>query len=135
MKKLFAMLLVLTMVFSLMAMSGSAYADDANKLTVMAWDANFNIPALEAAAAAYQKVNPDFELEIIQQPGSTEVEQAVTLAASSGDLSTLPDITLFQDHAIQKFVRDYPDAWNTLEGADINWDDFGAEKLYRRSEK
>jgi len=129
MKKLFAMLLVLTMVFSLMAMSGSAYADDANKLTVMAWDANFNIPALEAAAAAYQKVNPDFELEIIQQPGSTEVEQAVTLAASSGDLSTLPDITLFQDHAIQKFVRDYPDAWNTLEGADINWDDFGAEKL------
>lgn len=129
MKKLFALLLTVAMVFSLAAISGSAFADADNTLTVMAWDANFNIPALEAAAAAYQKVNPDFQLEIIQQPGSTEVEQAVTLAASAGDLSTLPDITLFQDHAIQKFVRDYPDAWQSLEGADINWDNFGAEKL------
>ena len=98
-------------------------------MTVYAWDANFNIPALEAAEAAFQNVNPDFKLEIIQQSGSSDVEQAVTLAASSGDLSTLPDIVLFQDHYIQNFVTNYPDAWQSLEGADINWDDFGAEKL------
>ena len=30
-------------------------SDDPNTLTVTAWDANFNIPALEAAAAAYKQ--------------------------------------------------------------------------------
>ena len=99
------------------------------KLTAYAWDANFNLPALKAAEAAFQKVNPDFELEVVLQSGSSDVEQAVTLAGSSGDLSTLPDIVLFQDHYIQSFVRNYPDCWQDLEGAGINWDDFGAEKL------
>ena len=129
-KKSLALFLVLVMSVALLALPGGvAFADDDNTLTVYAWDANFNIPALKAAEAAYQKVNPDFTLEIVQQSGSSDVEQAVTLAASSGDLSTLPDIVLFQDHYIQSFVRNYPDAWQSLEGADINWDDFGAEKL------
>ena len=129
MKKLFALLLTAAMVFSLMAMSGSAFAADDNTLSVYAWDANFNIPALKAAEAAFQKVNPDFKLEIATQYGSTDVEQAMTLAGSSGDVSSLPDIVLFQDHFIQSYVADYPDCWIPLEGANIKWDDFGAEKL------
>ena len=130
MKKLLTMIMVLAMAVCLFAApAGTAYAAGDNTLTVYAWDANFNIPALKAAEAAYQKVNPDFTLEIIQQSGSSDVEQAVTLAGSSGDYSTLPDIVLFQDHYIQNYVRNYPDAWVALEGADINWDDFGAEKL------
>ena len=130
MKKKLALALILALSFALLALPGGiAFADGDNTLTVYAWDANFNIPALEAAEAAFQNVNPDFKLEIIQQSGSSDVEQAVTLAASSGDLSTLPDIVLFQDHYIQNFVTNYPDAWQSLEGADINWDDFGAEKL------
>ncbi len=128
MKKLLSLLLVLTMVFAFMAMSGTAFAAD-DTLTVYAWDANFNIPALKAAEAAYQKVNPDFKLEIATQSGSSDVEQAMTLAGSSGDLSSLPDIVLFQDHFIQSYVADYPDCWVDLEVADIDWDDFGAEKL------
>ncbi|MBQ1720941.1 MAG: carbohydrate ABC transporter substrate-binding protein [Lachnospiraceae bacterium] len=104
-------------------------SDDPNTLTVTAWDANFNIPALEAAAAAYQKENPDFKLEIQTVSGSSDVEQAVTLAGSSNDYSQLPDIVLFQDHYIQNYVANYPDAWQDLEGADIDWSDFGAEKL------
>ncbi|MCR5420464.1 MAG: ABC transporter substrate-binding protein [Lachnospiraceae bacterium] len=100
-----------------------------HELSVYAWDANFNIPALKAAEEAYKTVDPDFTLNIIEQSGSQDVEQAVTLAASSGDYSTLPDIVLFQDHYFQKFQADYPDAWQSLEGADVNWDDFGAEKL------
>ena len=39
-------------------------SDDPNTLTVAAWDANFNIPALEAAATAYKTKNPDYKLEI-----------------------------------------------------------------------
>ena len=105
-------------------------SEDENTLSVYAWDANFNIPALEAAAADYQKnVNPDFKLDIITQSGSSDVENAVTLAGQSGDYSNLPDIVLFQDHYFQQFYVSYPDAWLDLADADINWDDFGAEKL------
>lgn len=128
MKKLLSLLLVLTMVFAFMAMSGTAFAAD-DTLSVYAWDANFNIPALKAAEAAYQKVNPNFKLEIATQSGSSDVEQAMTLAGSSGDLSSLPDIVLFQDHFIQSYVADYPDCWVDLQLADIDWSDFGAEKL------
>lgn len=128
MKKALALVLVLTMVVALMAMSGTAFADD-NTLTVYAWDANFNIPALKAAEAAFQKVNPDFKLEIATQSDPSDVEQAMTLAGSSGDLSSLPDIVLFQDHFIQSYVADYPACWLDMEGAGIDWDDFGAEKL------
>ncbi len=104
-------------------------SEDPNTLTVAAWDANFNIPALQAAETAYKTKNPDFKLEINTVSGSQDVENAVTNAASAGDYSTLPDIVLFQDHYIQQYVANYPDAWQSLEGATIDWSDFGAEKL------
>ena len=121
MKRIAALVLALCMLFC-----SAAFAE---KLTVSAWDPNFNIPALKAAEAAYQKVNPNFKLEIATQSGSSDVEQAMTLAGSSGDMSSLPDIVLFQDHFIQAYVADYPDCWLDMEDAGINWEDFGAEKL------
>lgn len=110
--------------------AGSTAAEGGHKLTAYAWDASFNIPALNAAAADYKEnVDPDFELEIIEQSQSSDVENAITLAASAGDYSTLPDIVLFQDHYIQKYVSDYPDAFVPVEGADIDWTGISEEKL------
>lgn len=81
--------------------SAESTAEEGNKLTVYAWDANFNIPALQAAADDYKaNVDDGFELEIIEQSQSSDVENAITLAASANDYSTLPDIVLFQDHWI-----------------------------------
>ena len=142
-RKILSVLLAGAMTFSLAACGGSGDSgsgDDAaaeggagegeNTLTVMAWDPAFNIPALEAAAADYKaNVNEDFELEILEQAASEDVERAVTTAASAGDYSNLPDMVLFQDHYIQRYVSDYPDAWTALGDIDINWDDFAAEKL------
>ena len=100
-KKLISMLLAGTMVLSLAACGGGGStggdagdgedagaaemgtSDDENTLTVAAWDPNFNIPALEAAAADYKEnVNPDFVLDIKEQGGSQDVETAITTAAS-----------------------------------------------------
>ncbi len=101
-----------------------------NSLTVWAWDANFNIPALKAAEADYQKnVDADFTLNIVEQSQSSDIENAITLAGSSGDYSQLPDIVLFQDHYIQRYVADYPDAFLDVDDAEVDWNDFGAEKL------
>lgn len=108
--------------------SGAAAGD--NALTVWAWDANFNIPALQAAADDYKaNVDSTFELNIVEQSGSEDIENAITLAASAGDYSTLPDIVLFQDHWIQRYASDYPDAFVSANDADVDWNDFSQEKL------
>ncbi len=101
-----------------------------HKLTAYAWDASFNIPALNAAAADYKEnVDPEFELEVIEQGQSSDIENAITLAGSAGDYSTLPDIVLFQDHYIQRYVSDYPDAFVSVDDAEVDWSGIGAEKL------
>jgi len=121
-KKIFALVLSLCLVLGV----ASAVAE---KLTVTAWDANFNGNALQAAADDYKaNVDPDFELEINIVSGSSDVENDMTNAGSSGDYSLLSDIVLFQDRYIKTFVENYPDAWVSLEGADINWDDITAVK-------
>ena len=123
MKKLLTVVLALCLVLACTA----ALAD---KLTVTAWDANFNGSALQAAADDYKaNVDPDFELEINIVSASSDVENDMTLAGSSGDISNLSDIVLFQDHFIQRYVADYPTLWVPMDDAGINWDDFGAEKL------
>jgi len=146
-KKLLSVMLVGAMVASLAACGGSSSSGGAapaagdstaaavtaggeHTLTVSAWDHNFNIPALEAAAEDYKaNVDPDFELVINEVSGSSDVETAITTGGSAGDFSQLTDIVLFQDHYIQRYVSDYPDAWVPVEGADIDWSDFGEEKL------
>ncbi len=148
-RKLLSLMLVGTMAASMVACGSSAdttdnasadattggaateavQSDDENTLTVYAWDENFNIPALKAAEKDYQDVNPDFKLEVITQSQSSDVEQAVTLAAEAGDYSTLPDIVLFQDHYFQQYVTNYPDAWQDASDADCDWNGLGAEKL------
>ncbi len=104
-------------------------SDDENTLTVYAWDENFNIPALQAAEKDFQEKNPDFHLEIITQSQSSDVENAITMAAEAGDYSTLPDIVLFQDHYIQQYVTNYPDAWQSAADATCDWSGLGSEKL------
>ena len=109
--------------------AGSGDADG-HTLTLSAWDKNFNIPAMEAAAEDYKaNVDPEFDLQINEVSQSSDVEDAITLAGSAGDYSTLTDIVLFQDHYIQRYVNDYPDAFVDVDDAEVNWDDFGAEKL------
>ena len=113
--------------------SSGATSDDENTLVVYAWDTSFNIPALEAAAADYQaNVNEDFVLEIVEQSGSSDIETLITTVASDtsgSSISQLPDIVLFQDHYIQQYVSDYPDVWQTVDYADVDWDSFAEEKL------
>lgn len=110
--------------------SGGDSSEGGHKLTLYAWDNAFNIPAIQAAADDYKaNVDSEFELDIVEQSGSKDIEQAVTLAGSNGDYGTLPDIVLFQDHWIHRYVADYPDAWISIDDIDIDWSDFQEEKV------
>lgn len=142
-KKLLTLMLVGAMATSMVACGGkdagetgstgdatNSTSEGGHELTVYAWDANFNIPALQAAEADYKaNVDADFTLNIVEQPNSDAVRDAIRLAAESDDYSNLPDIVLFQDHQFQGFVTAYPDAWVDASTATCDWSDFGAEKL------
>lgn len=148
-KKVISILLVGAMVASMGAMAGcgsgdggttdssteekQATSEGEHTLSVMAWDPSFNIPALEAAAADYKEnVDPEFELNILEQSQSSDIETLIKNVGSdtSGkSLSELPDIVLFQDHYFKQYFNDYPNIWQDINDAEINWDDFSAEKL------
>ena len=129
-KRLITVLLAGAMVMSLTACGGSKDSEktsdsgNSNKLTVWAWDQNFNIKSMQIAGEQYKKDHPDFELEVIET-SSDDCQTKLTTAANAGDYSTLPDIVLMQDNSYQKYLKSYPDAFTELSDIDINWDDFG----------
>lgn len=99
-----------------------------NSLTVWCWDPAFNIYAMEQAAEVYKKDHPDFVLNVIETPWA-DVQTKLTTAATSGDLSTLPDIFLMQDNAFQKNTISYPDAFVDITASSIDFSKFSAAKV------
>ena len=104
------------------ASTAGNYTDNgSHELTVWCWDPAFNIYAMKEAEKVYQKIDPQFKLNI-QEVLSDDVETKITTAATSGDLSTLPDIFLMQDNSFQKYTTNYKDfgeakqAYSTLDG-------------------
>ena len=99
-KKVVSLLLVTTMVASLAAGCGDSSSsgdgtektgkkvetvDDGHTLTAWAWDPNFNIPALKAAAEDYKKnVDPDFVLNIESSQGHLTLRQQLHSRLSWG---------------------------------------------------
>ncbi len=98
------------------------------KLTVWCWNPAFNIYSMEEAGKVYQQTHPDFELEVVETPWQ-DVQTKLTTAATSGDLSTLPDIILMQDNAFQKNVISYLDAFLDLTSSGIDYSQFAAGKV------
>lgn len=105
-----------------------AAAADGNTLTVWCWDPAFNIYSMEQAAEVYKVDHPDFVLNVVETPWA-DIQTKLTTAATSGDLSSLPDIMLLQDNAFQKNVISYPDAFTDISGSGVAFDQFGAAKL------
>ena len=94
----------------------------------MDMDPTFNIPAIMEAGEIYKEANPDFGMEVLEVL-SDDCETRLITAATSGDLSTLPDICLMQDNSYQKFVTAYPDAFTDLTDSGIDFSQFTAGKL------
>lgn len=139
-RKIVALLLTVAMAGGLVACGGSEKADtpkeeksseesgNGDSITVWCWDPAFSIVALEEAEAIYQKENPDFKLNIVETPWE-DVQTKLTTAATSGDLSTLPDILLIQDNAFQKNQLSYPDAFVELTDSGIDFNEFSPGKV------
>ena len=123
MKKLVALLLAAMMVLSMT----SAFAAEDGKITIWTWDPNFNIASMKVAKEMYQAEHPEVEI-IIEEVLSEDIETRVITAASSGDISNLPDIMLCQDNSFQKMVLSYPEVYANITGK-YDFEGFGAGKL------
>ncbi|MFA9458456.1 ABC transporter substrate-binding protein [Halalkalibacter sp. AB-rgal2] len=97
------------------------------KVTVWAWDVNFNIKALEIAQEHYQAINPDVEFEVIEN-AQDDIVQRLNTSLSSGTTRGLPNIVLIEDYRAQSFLNAYPDSFYPITGA-FNADDFAPYKL------
>ena len=67
-KKLLAVLMTGAMVASFAGSATAVFAksDDDNKLTVWAWDQNFNIKSMQIAADQYAKDHEGFSVDIVE---------------------------------------------------------------------
>lgn len=107
--------------------SADAPAGD-QTLTVWCWDPAFNLNAMYEAEKVYQKDHPDFKLNVVETPWN-DIQTKLTTAATSGDLSTLPDIFLMQDNAFQKNVISFPNAVVDLTNSGVDFSQFASGKV------
>lgn len=152
MKKLLSLLLVLTLVFTLAGCggddadsgsdsdgSGSTSSSDSNggsetsgttesakKITIWAWDPNFNIAIMESAKALYTAEHGDVEIEIVDY-AKGDLEQKLQTILASGVTDELPDIVLVEDYNAQKYLQAFPGSFADLTGK-VDHDSFAAYK-------
>lgn len=109
------------------AASGDDAAAGGETITVWCWDPAFNIFSMEEAAKIYTADHPEVTVNVEEVPWE-DIQTRLTTAASSGDLSTLPDIFLMQDNAFQKNVMAYGDAFVDLTNSGIDFSQFATGK-------
>lgn len=129
MKKM--MFLLLATVFMLSACSSNAgsgaSSDPAKKeITVWAWDAKFNIAALNLAKERYMAKHPDVTINIIEN-AQADIVQKLNTGLNSGTTKGLPNIVLIEDYRSQNFLQAYPDSFRDMSDS-IKASDFADYK-------
>ncbi len=125
MRRWLPLFLVLLLLLTILGTTVFA-AEKSGKITIWAWDPNFNIPVMAEAKARYQKVHPKVEIEIVDM-AKADVEQKLNTVLASGAREGLPDIVLIEDYNAQKYLQAYPGAFADLTKK-INYKDFAEYK-------
>ncbi|AEF83391.1 ABC transporter substrate-binding protein [Leadbettera azotonutricia] len=76
-------------------------------ITVWCWDPAFNIFAMKEAEKIYKRDRPNVTINVVETPWD-DVQQKLITGFSSGETSSLADIVLMQDNAMQKNIITYP---------------------------
>lgn len=121
MKKVFSLLLAMMLLVG----AGAAMAE--TEITVWCWDPAFNIYAMEEAAKIYAEINPDVKITVVET-SSDNCETKQTVALSSGQTETLPDIVLMQDNSGRKFLNTFPGSYYDMT-EQVAYDEFAQYKV------
>lgn len=114
-KKLISVLMVTAMTAGLLIGCGSSSSnkedvkteDGKKKVTVWAWDVEYNIPVMEEAAKRYEAKHDDVDIEIMEY-AYDDITQKLNTNLSSGITDGLPNIILSEDANVQKYIQSYP---------------------------
>jgi lactose/L-arabinose transport system substrate-binding protein len=104
----------------------SVMAADAKTVTVWCWDPNFNGYSMKQAAAVYNKINPQVTISVVDIPENIEGKIEAGLQAGGAGL---PDVALFQDFIIEKFIQNYPNIFVDLKAAGVDFSKFAQYKV------
>jgi lactose/L-arabinose transport system substrate-binding protein len=122
MKRFLSMMVILALVLSLAACGNNnnetqdaAEIKEDAKITIWAWDPNFNIAIMEEAKARFANVYPDVEIEIVDY-AKGDLEQKLHTNLASGVTNGLPDIVLIEDYNAQMYLQSYPGSFADLTG-------------------
>lgn len=132
-RKIFSFLLML--IFTLSILSGCKKTEETSnqpteksgKITIWAWDPNFNVAIMNEAKERYTKENPNVQIEVVEMAKS-DIEQKLNTVLASGVNEGLPDIVLIEDYNVQKYLRAYPGAFEDLTDK-IDYSQFAKYKV------
>ncbi len=119
-------MLLLVTFQSFAAGSQESSSGGAQKLTIWCWDPNFNGYSMKQAADVYTAMHPNVTIEIVDIPENIEGKIEAGLQAGGAGL---PDISLFQDYIIEKFIQNYPGSFVDLKAAGIDYSQFAQYKV------
>jgi lactose/L-arabinose transport system substrate-binding protein len=105
-----------------------AATEETQKITVWAWDDNFNVAVMKTAAEYYKKLNPDanVEIEVISNSKEDIYKKLQTGLASGG--KSLPDICLIEDYSIYQYLNSYSKYFYPLND-DVDYSQFSPYKV------
>lgn len=136
MKKVISLVLTVVLMLSLLAgcttkekvkdTQGGDTTVKSGKITIWAWDPNFNIAIMNEAAKRYKALNPDVEIEIVEM-AKADVEQKLNTTLASQTKDGLPEIVLIEDYNSQKYLQSYPGSFADLTN-EFNYSDFASYK-------
>ncbi len=97
------------------------------KVTVWAWDVEYNIPVMEEAAKRYEEKHSDVEIEVMEY-AYDDITQKINTNLSSGITEGLPEIMLSEDANVQKYLQSYPGAFRDMK-EEVEFSDFADYKV------
>ncbi|MEG6567996.1 sugar ABC transporter substrate-binding protein [Thermoanaerobacterium saccharolyticum] len=106
---------------------GNSSSSTKQKITIWAWDPNFNIAIMNQAKSIYIKDHPNVQIDVVEM-AKADVEQKLNTVLASGSKEGLPDIVLIEDYNAQKYLHAYPGAFADLTDK-INYNDFANYKI------
>lgn len=113
-RKLISAIVVMTMTAGLLAGCGKSsdtekekQSNGKKKVTVWAWDVEYNIPVMEEAAKRYEAKHNDVDIEVMEY-AYDDITQKINTNLSSGIADGLPEIILSEDANVQKYLQSYP---------------------------
>jgi lactose/L-arabinose transport system substrate-binding protein len=118
--------MVVLAAFAMFTLASCAKKAEPKTVTVWCWDPNFNGSSMKEAAAVYNKVHPEVTISIVDIPENIEGKIEAGLQAQG---TGLPDISLFQDYIIEKFIQNYPNIFVDLKAAGVDYSKFAQYKV------